>query len=90
MANDAKHKDYAKDATLMDAELSSAGVQQCYDSDTYTELARYEIVRVIVSPMRRAMQTAYHLLKDRPDFNEIQFVVHPVCREHLHQAGDVP
>ena len=40
--------------------------------------------------MRRAMHTAYLLLKDREDFASIQFIVNPLCRELLGAAGDVP
>mmetsp|Transcript_39569 Transcript_39569/g.51840 ORF Transcript_39569/g.51840 Transcript_39569/m.51840 type:complete len:141 (+) Transcript_39569:220-642(+) len=53
-------------------------------------LASQDLHCVIVSPLRRAMQTAYLLLKDRPDFEQINFIVNPLCREHLHTAGDVP
>ena len=49
-----------------------------------------ELACVIVSPLRRTMQTAYYLLKDRPDFANILFIVEPLCREHLHTSGDVP
>ena len=45
---------------------------------------------VLVSPMRRCQQTAYHLLKDHPEFQNIQFVLVLYCREHLHTSGDVP
>jgi len=38
---------------------------------------------VIVSPLRRTLQTAYHLLKDHPKFDEMKFVVHPGVREHV-------
>lgn len=40
--------------------------------------------------MKRVMQTAYHLLKDRPDFAQLQFIMSPLCREQLHTTADVP
>ena len=40
--------------------------------------------------MRRAMQTAYHLLKDHPQFATIKFVVEPLCRENIQGTCDIP
>ena len=36
------------------------------------------------------MQTAHGLLKDHPRFKELQFVIVPYIREHLHTSGDIP
>ena len=44
----------------------------------------------MISPMRRAMQTAYHLLKSHPQFATIKFVVEPLCRENIHGTCDIP
>ena len=53
-------------------------------------LSQMNLACVVVSPMRRALQTAYYLLHERPDFADILFILHPLCREHLHHAGDIP
>ena len=45
---------------------------------------------VLLSPLRRAQMTAYHLLKDHPRFSTIEFVLVPFCREHLNWGSDVP
>ena len=78
------------DPSLFDAQLCEEGVKQCLESQTRQKLVEAEIACVFVSPMRRAMQTAYYLLKDRPDFAQIQFIVNPLCREHLQTSGDIP
>ena len=44
----------------------------------------------MISPMRRAMQTAYHLLKSHPQFATIKFIVEPLCRENIHGTCDIP
>ena len=36
------------------------------------------------------MATAHHLLKAHPSFCTMQFVLEPLCREHLHTSGDIP
>ena len=36
------------------------------------------------------MQTAFYLLKDHPDFKNIQFVLVPHRREHLDAISDIP
>jgi hypothetical protein len=36
------------------------------------------------------MQTAYELLKDHPQFSEMNFELEPLIREHLHCSSDVP
>ena len=75
---------------MIDAELCEEGVEECLQSEVRTKIAQHEIACVVVSPMRRAMQTAYYLLKDREDFASIQFIVNPLCRELLGAAADVP
>lgn len=51
---------------------------------------RNDIECVIVSPLRRTIATAYHLLKGHPRFDELRIVFEPVCREHIHTTGDIP
>ena len=45
---------------------------------------------MVVSPMRRAIATAYYLLRGHPKFGEIRIILEPVCREHIHTTGDIP
>ena len=51
---------------LYDARLTQTGIKQCEESITRDYLHQTELEYVMVSPMRRAMQTAYHLLKEHP------------------------
>ena len=51
---------------LYDARLTQNGIKQCEESITRDYLHQTELEYVMVSPMRRAMQTAYHLLKEHP------------------------
>jgi len=54
------------------------------------EAARVTFQAVFVSPMRRALETAYLLFKDHPEFDKIQFYVHWGLREKLHVTADAP
>ena len=45
---------------------------------------------IFVSPMRRALETAYLILREHPNFQNMRFVVHPDLREKLGGADDVP
>lgn len=38
---------------------------------------------MLISPLRRTLQTAYYLLKDHPNKEKINYVIHPGVREHL-------
>jgi len=78
------------DQSLIDAELSPEGIQQCQESETYQYLQEMNFDQVLVSPLRRAMLTAYNLLKDHPDFATIKFVIAPHCRENMSGNSDVP
>jgi broad specificity phosphatase PhoE len=78
------------DSKLYDARLTQAGIAQCEESITRDYLHETALEYVMVSPMRRAMQTAYHLLKDHPQFATIQFIVEPLCRENIHGTCDMP
>ena len=45
---------------------------------------------VLVSPLRRALETAYLLFKNTSYFNSLNFVVVPLLRENLHTVCDIP
>ena len=45
---------------------------------------------VLVSPLRRAMQTCVEMFKDHPKVKSIKFIVVPLVREVLHTVCDVP
>jgi len=43
-----------------------------------------------VSPLRRALQTAYLLFKDHPNFNNIEVIIDPNIRETLGSPCSIP
>jgi broad specificity phosphatase PhoE len=45
---------------------------------------------VFVSPLRRALQTAYLVFRRHPNFGNIRFIVHPLLRENMHTVCDIP
>jgi phosphohistidine phosphatase SixA len=49
-----------------------------------------EVKTVFISPLRRALETAYLLFKDHSEFNNIKFIVHPMLRENTHTVCDIP
>ena len=72
-ANAAEHteRDSWSNPEHIDAELSPQGIEECKNSEVHQVLATLEMSCVIVSPLRRAILTAYHLLSDHPNFNSI-------------------
>ena len=46
-------------------------------------------VEVWVSPMRRCIETAFHMFKGHPKINGMRFVVHPLCRERICISSDI-
>jgi len=78
------------DTKLYDACLTIEGIKQCEESISRDYLHQIELEYVMISPMRRAMQTAYHLLKSHPQFSTIRFIVEPLCRENIHGTCDIP
>ena len=44
---------------------------------------------IVVSPFKRALETAYHTFKDHPNFKNIAVVVNPDVREHFHAICDI-
>ena len=45
---------------------------------------------MFVSPLRRTIETAYHIFKDHPDFANLKVILHPILREKICVSGDVP
>jgi hypothetical protein len=45
---------------------------------------------VLISPLRRTIESAYHMFKQHPDFDQIKFVLMPTARENLTAAGGIP
>ena len=45
---------------------------------------------MFISPLRRAMQTAYHTFKEHPNFKSIRFIIVPLLREIMNLASGIP
>jgi broad specificity phosphatase PhoE len=45
---------------------------------------------IIVSPLRRALETAYYTFKDHPNFKNITVVLDPDLRELMNCSGCIP
>ena len=44
---------------------------------------------VLISPLKRTLQTAHLLLKNHPNKENIKYVVHPDLREHLFGVSEM-
>ena len=77
------------DTALLDCPLSELGRAQCMKAQTEARQLK-EVKTVFVSPLRRALQTAYLVFKDHPNFKNIKFIMHPDLREVAHTVCDVP
>lgn len=73
---------------LRDAPLSELGIQQCMNAQAMANKLKPKYV--IVSPLRRALETAYYTFNTHPNFDSIQFILLPVLKEGLDTACDIP
>jgi hypothetical protein len=42
-----------------------------------------DFTKIVVSPLRRTMETAYYVFKDHPNFKKMKIVVEPIIREKI-------
>ena len=75
-------------STLIDCGLSKKGIDQCSIAAQFVSQINFE--QVHVSPMRQALESAYHLFKDHKNFEKIRFIVSPLLREKVMVAADLP
>lgn len=73
---------------LRDAHLSALGLQQWEKAQSIAN--QLNVHTVMVSPLRRALETAYHTFKNHPNFENIKFVLVPNLREGLDTTWDAP
>lgn len=73
---------------LRDAQLSKLGMQQWELSQALTN--GINVGYVLMSPLRRAVETAYHMFKTHPSFDKIQFIIVPYMREAVDTVWDIP
>eukprot|EP00826_Nyctotherus_ovalis_P037387 TRINITY_DN3404_c0_g2_i17.p1 TRINITY_DN3404_c0_g2~~TRINITY_DN3404_c0_g2_i17.p1 ORF type:complete len:254 (+),score=60.22 TRINITY_DN3404_c0_g2_i17:123-884(+) len=77
---------YSKD--YVDAKLNDKGIEQC--TEARKDVNGKNIMHVLVSPLQRALMTSELMFAEHPHLGKIQFVVHPLLREILKNANDVP
>jgi len=73
------------DPSLMDCGISEKGFTQCNNSKLIVQNLNIKIV--IVSPLKRALQTCYETFKDH--INKPKIIVLPVFREMLLSSCDI-
>ena len=88
-ATSEKFLEIIKDTVLLDCPLSDLGIIQCQEAQPLAN-SLIGIKTVLISPLRRALQTAYLVFKDHPNFQSIKFIVHPMLRENMHTVCDIP
>lgn len=76
------------DSPYRDTRLSDVGKQQCQEAQGIAN--QLNIHTVFVSPLRRAVETAYLVYKDHPNFENIKFIILPSMREILGINGSCP
>ncbi|CAI2373423.1 unnamed protein product [Moneuplotes crassus] len=73
---------------LRDAPLSDLGLQQCKEAQPMAN--RLDVGYVFVSPMKRALETAYNVFLSHPNFDNIKFIVLPMLKEAIDTTCDIP
>lgn len=81
-------KDLKKNPDLCDVNLHAIGVHQCLENASH--IADINLTRVLVSPMRRALQTTIHMFATHPNLAKIKFIVVPQAHEIMHTSNDIP
>lgn len=89
LASETAFLEVVSDRDLLDCHLSVLGEEQCREGSSLASQLP-GLGTVFVSPMRRALQTAYLLFRDHPNFARIKFVAHPLLRENMHTVCDIP
>lgn len=74
--------------SMRDAQVNDEGIEQCIAKQAFFNAI--DIHTVFMSPMRRAIQTAYYTFKDHPNLENIKFIVVPAWREFMNYASGVP
>lgn len=70
---------------LLDASITENGVKQCEEARDI--MAGIHVDVVIVSPLRRALETCWEIFKDHP--SKPQIVVDPLFKEILESTCDI-
>jgi len=75
------------DPKFIDCELSPEGIKQAREKQSIFNT--FKIQAVYVSPLYRALQTAYYLFETHPDKKNITVYVHPLISENVNATHDI-
>ena len=75
------------DPNLLDAELTEEGIEDGIKFSKFYE--QFEIEEIYVSPLYRALQSAYYLFKNHPQKDKIIIKIHPLCTEITNAVHDI-
>ena len=75
---------------IQDSPLTSQGIIQIENLASKTLIYTNKYKYVFVSPLRRTLQTSFHLFKNSPFLGQMTFFVHPMIREKLGCTGEIP
>ena len=79
-----------KNMSLIDAPISEEGHKQCLKASKEALTLLPNVKIVVVSPLRRALETAYHTFKAHPNIGNIRFILNPDVRESMNSICDIP
>lgn len=89
--NSPTEEDYRKiriNKDLRDPPLSQLGLKQWEKARRIANTLKVEVI--VVSPLLRAIETAYEVFKEHPNFENIKFILLPKLREALDTTSDIP
>ena len=82
------YQDLMYEEDSIDCGLSQEGINQCLIASEHAKKVNFQTVWI--SPLRRTLQTAYHVFGTHPNFEHMRFKVEPLMREKMRVAGDMP
>ncbi|KAI0988856.1 hypothetical protein GJ496_004424 [Pomphorhynchus laevis] len=76
------------DSANLDSPLHRLGVMQCHNAAC--QLANINFRLVFISPLQRAIESAYIIFGQHPNKKNIRFIVLPNLTEMLYSSADIP
>ena len=78
------------DLEFVDSPLSKLGEKQCRVASKLAGKLIPNLRILLVSPLKRTLQTAYLIFKNHPNFQNIKVILVPDLRDKLHSPCDIP
>ena len=73
---------------LVDTTLTEQGIKTSESTGPLAAGLDFQVI--MVSPLRRTIQTAFHTFKKTPNFEKMPVILTPMARESILEVGDVP